>query len=332
MISSPEIDTDSLLYGVSLCVGASFGYATMHVPSRHFDIGNGVLAQLGTSIGIAMAAMFKSLIAQQIIFDPIAMIGGFFWAFANFCSYFVIDKFGLGVGMLLWNSSNCITGWATGHFGLFGLKPRQAKNLHLNILGLSCILISAIFFSFIQKSKPRKGHTNFISSNEYREVSTRNSLSEEESIKFNANIVKEKYLALVLAVLSGVFYATTTTPVYYVLDNWNDSKEITKPESSDYILSISLGILVTASLIAFFAQVYFGTTAVFKTRSVFLPAVFGGIIWMVSMSLMLSAIDVLAQTVTYPIMTILPGLMGSLWSVLYFQEIKVSGNHLAPIF
>jgi len=67
----------------------------------------------------------------------VAVFGGMLWCVANNISQFVISGLGIAVAMLLWNTTNCLTGWASGRFGLFGLTPsvwavecRQRQSLH----------------------------------------------------------------------------------------------------------------------------------------------------------------------------------------------------------
>jgi len=42
--------------------------------------------------------------------------------------------------------------------------------------------------------------------------------------------------------------------------------------------------------------------------------------------------DILSQTITYPVMTAIPGCVGSLWSVFYFREISTRRNYCILAF
>ncbi len=53
----------------------------------------------------------------------------------------IIRRIGMALGMLIWNTTNCLTGWATGRFGMFGMTPRPPKNDLLNYFGLGLVLI-----------------------------------------------------------------------------------------------------------------------------------------------------------------------------------------------
>jgi uncharacterized membrane protein YdcZ (DUF606 family) len=48
---------------------------------------------------------------------------------------------GMALAILLGNTTNCLTGWATSRFGLFGTTARPPKNDVLNYIGLVMVLI-----------------------------------------------------------------------------------------------------------------------------------------------------------------------------------------------
>ena len=47
----------------------------------------------------------------------------------------VINFIGLSMGLLIWGSTNMVVGWATGHFGLFGVDKDAIQYEYLNYLG-----------------------------------------------------------------------------------------------------------------------------------------------------------------------------------------------------
>lgn len=52
----------------------------------------------------------------------------------------ILEAIGLGMGVLLWGTTNCLFGWASSRFGLFGLKKNVPSNVVLNYAGLIFIL------------------------------------------------------------------------------------------------------------------------------------------------------------------------------------------------
>ncbi|PIO67835.1 hypothetical protein TELCIR_10405 [Teladorsagia circumcincta] len=54
-------------------------------------------------------------------FYPLAMLGGVLWTMGNTTAIPLIKRIGLGLGILLWNSSKCVVGWVTGRGGAFSM-------------------------------------------------------------------------------------------------------------------------------------------------------------------------------------------------------------------
>jgi hypothetical protein len=55
---------------------------------------------------------------------------------ANSLSQYVIAVLGLAVALLLWNTTNSLTGWSIGRFGLLWLRQQLPRHPALNLLGL----------------------------------------------------------------------------------------------------------------------------------------------------------------------------------------------------
>lgn len=61
-----------------------------------------------------------------------------------------------------------------------------------------------------------------------------------------------------------------------------------------------------------------------------IPSMLGGAMLAVGMCAFVIAIDTLDQAIAYPICTTMPGLVTSLWSILYFREITVRPTSSRP--
>lgn len=55
-----------------------------------------------------------------------------------------------------------------------------------------------------------------------------------------------------------------------------------------------------------------------------LPAYIAGLLWIVAQTSFFIANENLSQTVSFPIITMIPGCVASLWSIFVFKEIRVS--------
>ncbi|VDD96943.1 unnamed protein product [Enterobius vermicularis] len=69
---------------------------------------------------IFLAGMVVNVFEDFSTFHPLAMLGGSLWAIGNATAIPIISMIGMGPGMLIWGTINCIVGWATSRFGLFG--------------------------------------------------------------------------------------------------------------------------------------------------------------------------------------------------------------------
>lgn len=54
-------------------------------------------------------------------------------------------RLGLAPALLLWSTTNILTGWSTGRFGLFGLKQKVPEHELLNVSGLITILTGYVW-------------------------------------------------------------------------------------------------------------------------------------------------------------------------------------------
>lgn len=68
-----------------------------------------------------------------------------FFILGNATAIPIISMIGMGMGILLWGVTNCICGWASSRYGLFGLNKEVPNNVILNYMGLGCVIIGLIF-------------------------------------------------------------------------------------------------------------------------------------------------------------------------------------------
>merc|ERR1719293_118883 len=99
------------------------------------------------SVGILSIGTIVGLCRSFSVFYPFAMLGGALWATGNAATVLAIEAIGLGPGLLVWGMSNMLSGWATGHFGLFGVNKETCKNEAMNIIGVALAVLSLIIFS-----------------------------------------------------------------------------------------------------------------------------------------------------------------------------------------
>ena len=123
----------------------------------------------------------------------------------------VIQCIGMGMGLLVWGASNLLTGWASGHFGLFGLAVEEVANDTLNIVGVCLALLSMCTMFFV---RPDTGDSS--EQEDADKITSMEGLlqssSEEEFQVDNTSFVdhlspvQKTNLGFSMAVVAGIFF------------------------------------------------------------------------------------------------------------------------------
>ena len=78
----------------------------------------------------------------------------------------IIKTVGLGIGQIIWASTNCIFGWAIARFGLFGGEVQEPTLIWLNYVGVGFTCLSLLIFSAVD-SHGKERPNNHISGNRF---------------------------------------------------------------------------------------------------------------------------------------------------------------------
>lgn len=102
-----------------IALGASaFLWGVNNVPVKQFEMGDGFFFQFIFAVAVWGSGFPVYLIKGINNFELLAMLGGALWSISNAFTVPVIKLIGIGVGMLMWNSSCLVVGWAIPRFGL----------------------------------------------------------------------------------------------------------------------------------------------------------------------------------------------------------------------
>ncbi|CAF1465850.1 unnamed protein product, partial [Didymodactylos carnosus] len=307
------------------CIVASLFFGSNFVPVKQFSAGDGFFFQFCFCVATWVVGLITDLIVKNQRFYPLVLIGGVLWTTGNLATVFCIKTCGLSVGLLIWGTSSLIVGWAGGRFGILGLKaqkPDRTWKLGLNYTSVVFAAISGIFFLFIKsENTPRKGQ-------DYETKEPVNESAGELDTDFpflnRLTPLQQKILGYILATLAGVFYGLMFIPDSYIRDHPDEFRYQNEDPSSNglhYVYSQYSGILLSSTF-------YFIVYAAAKGNrpsinpSICLPAMVSGIMWAIANIGFIVAISALKQAVAYPIVSVLPGIVTSLWSLFYFREIR----------
>jgi glucose uptake protein GlcU len=90
-----------------------------------------------------------------------------------------------------------------------------------------------------------------------------------------------------------------------------------------YVFAHYSGIFLTATAFFLIYGGYKRNRPVINAKTV-IPAYITGTLWAVAQSAWFVANESLSPAVSFPIIAMMPGVIASLWGVLYFREIRVS--------
>ncbi|KAK6730223.1 hypothetical protein RB195_006967 [Necator americanus] len=249
----------------------------------------------------------------------------------------IISRLGMALGVLIWSITACLTGWAGGRFGLFGMRPNPPASDILNYGGLVFVIIGGVLFSRInsdtnnivsekaaidlkraknEEAQEKKQVTNEDTKTPVKEDSSENPVILQER--------KQRLIGFVTALIAGVFYGMMLVPVIYMVENPEQFPSYPQ-DFLPYMFSQNVGIFLTAT------AMFIGYALIKRNRPVippfiFLPSFLAGLLWGIAQAFVFIANQHLSQAVSFPIIIMLPGCVASTWSVLYFHEIKGRRN------
>lgn len=355
--------TGFLLAGVSiLCFGSNF------VVTKKYKSGDGMFFQFVMASAIFFAGLINFVIqcsgSNCPRFEPLAMLGGVVWACGNVWVVPIVKTIGLSMGLLIWGMANMLIGWASGRFGLFGLTPNKIGNPTLNIIGviIACAALSVYFFVKPEKMGGKANKKDVVGGAEaslldeehdtayagiYKEVELGKSLIPGGNGTLNAdgevvnatsdegedtmwtdslNESQKTIFGVTMSVVSGLLYGCNFNPPQYVVDH-PDAFPGSSTDLADYVFPHFCGILL-ASIV--FVQLY---SMVSKNKpkvypEIILPGFISGLMWATAQICWFSANKILGFAVAFPLISIGPGLVGAIWGVFVFGEIKGTRNYM----
>lgn len=326
--------------GMAACAVSSVFFGSMFVPIKSYDSRDGIFAQWMMSIAILLVGFVVFVYTGFSGFYPLAMLGGASWCIGNATAIPIIQRLGLAVSILIWNTSNCLTGWAGGRFGLFGMKAQVPASPSLNYLGLIFVVIGGSIFAQV-KSEPapatkKSNRASFdmenLNSEEKKALNTTES-SDDGGVDTEVlrpvkdlNSGSQRLMAFIAALIAGLFYGMTFVPVIRMIDN--PTIYVGYPtDGISYVFSHYCGIFITSTII-FVIYSIFRRNQPYAPPNLFLPGMAAGCLWAIAQTSFFVANQHLSQTVTFPIISQMPGCIAAAWSIFYYREIRGKRNFM----
>ena len=145
------------LTGYAACLVSSFMFGSNFVPVKRVYTGDGMFFTLMMTAAVFYEGCFIQLWQGNPKFEPVAMLGGALWATGNITVVPIVKTIGLGIDLLVWGLVSMLVGWASGHFGIFGVEPDPPLGAPwLNYLGVTLATASLGVYAKI-KSEVAEG-------------------------------------------------------------------------------------------------------------------------------------------------------------------------------
>ncbi|XP_063314303.1 transmembrane protein 144 [Pelobates fuscus] len=310
-------------------------FGSNFVPVKKFDTGDGMFFQWILCASIWIVSLVVNIILNSPKFWPLAMVGGCVWATGNITVVPIVKTVGLGLGLLIWASTNLLTGWASSRFGMFGINPEVVAKPYLNYAGAGLSALSAIIFLFVKtdvnKSSSSDSDTEPILSTS---INSQENPVTDESWVDRLSPLQKRLTGSLMAVVAGILYGSSFVPVLYIKDHSKNNESMYAGSSEfdlDYVFAHFSGIFLTSTV---YFLIY---CALMKNHpkvypQAILPGFFSGVLWAIATCCWFLANNYLSAVVSFPIITAGPGLIAALWGVLVFKEIKGLRNYVLLVF
>uniref|UniRef100_A0A8C5P7Q5 Transmembrane protein 144 n=1 Tax=Leptobrachium leishanense TaxID=445787 RepID=A0A8C5P7Q5_9ANUR len=315
-----------LAYGFASSVVSVVFFGSNFVPVKKFDTGDGMFFQWILCASIWIVSLVVNIILKCPKFWPLAMVGGCVWATGNITVVPIVKTVGLGLGLLIWASTNLLTGWASSRFGMFGIDPEVVERPYLNYAGAGLCVLSAIIFLFVKTDVKRSTST---SDSESEPLLRTNINSQENSITDESWVdklspFKKRIIGSLMALVAGILYGSSFIPVLYIKDHSKRNESIYAGSSQfdlDYVFAHFSGIFITSTVYFLIYCTVMKNQPKVYPRAI-LPGFISGFLWAIATCCWFLANNYLSAVVSFPIITAGPGLIAALWGVLVFKEIK----------
>lgn len=150
--------------------------------------------------------------------------------------------------------------------------------------------------------------------------------NKSRSIGDDWSVERKRVVGMLCAIVAGIFFGCSFDPSQYVIDNKFDGND----NSLNYVFSQFIGVLMTSWFytIVYFAYHYVRGSKPYINAESILPATLSGTVRGIALIAWFTANGELGFPITFPIVTAGPGLVGALWGIFVFKEIRGKRNFM----
>ena len=209
-------------------------------------------------------------------------------------------------------------GWASGHFGWFGLTAESVDYPALNYIGVTTAVLSGFIFLAIKTVQVQS------QDKECQPIINSNESNENESIVIVS--MRKRIIGCILAVISGIFFGLVFTPSTYIQDHPHHFTNV-KQNGLYYVFSMFSGIFLSSFFYFIIYIISKKNRPYIVIESIF-PAFLSGIMWAIAQAAFILANSALSQAISFPLISIGPATIATLWSIFYIKDIRGKRNYL----
>jgi len=301
------------------------------VPIKLVETGDGFVFQWFECSAILIIGLICEFIVGTFKIYPIAMLGGLLWCIGNMTVVPIVQWIGLSMGLLVWGVSNLLTGWFCGHFGIFVTKEVPPHPV-LNYLGLVAAIVSVALYLPVKsetKKAPVEISKDTINGEHYDVLGHHVDLEHPEAEQMGQEHLngpppfwtKEKIFGFGLSLIAGVLYGSNMIPVKSLQDKYPQANPL------EFALSHYIGIWLTSTAFMIGYALFKRNNPFVNPKSI-LPAMVAGTGWGIAQAGGFIANANLGLTTSFPIICTGPGVVGALWGIFAFKEIRGIRNYL----
>lgn len=320
----------SALTGYLWAVVSVLGFGSNFAVVAKYEAGDGMFFQLVLCLGVWTTGMAVFLLRHVPKFYPEAMIGGVLWCTGNCMTVFIIKSIGLGSGLITWGTAALVIGWLTGFFGLFGVKCDQ-KCLELpslNVVGFGLSVLALAVSTLVKKeekpsSQPAEplcdeGSNGPGETGGVPQMSSAGGASTSNRMDSGS---PSRVKGILAAIFAGTCYGLNFLPSTLIQDHVIGASK----NGLDYVFNQFCGILA-ASIVYFLVYCAATGNKPFVNPQIILPGFLSGVMWATAQAGWFVANVDIGYSAAFPIIIIGPGVVGSMWSVFLFKEIRGRRN------
>ena len=340
--------------GLLSCAGAILLFAFFSLPTKTHELGDGVAFQLFMCLGIWSVGC--GVLLSQCMgsggcppLSPLAALGGAIWCLSNVLLTSIVKCIGVGPAMLQWGLIECLTGWATAKWGLFGLVAEPVRNAAENDGGVALVVLSLAMLAGVQPAvsdgsdKVPVAAINDLDAEEgARAVSEPTtgllaSINDEGSaVEGNSAIIasptswetsgydfthalsplQRRIFGFGACIVAGALSGSTFTPPQLAVDRSGGKLTLL-----DLLFSHFCGILATSALV-FVAYAAATRGRPWVSRPTLLPSFAAGLCWGLACTCWFLTNERLSIVIAFPLVTIGPGVGTMLIGFAFFREVQ----------